>query len=47
MRFTIAWRLGLVLVMVGGPLLVMIAGMIISWRFHLNARTHEVLVHEV
>jgi oligogalacturonide transporter len=37
----------LVLVMVGGPLLVMIAGMLISWRFHLNARTHEVLVHEV
>ena len=37
----------LVLVMVGGPLVVMIAGMLISWRFHLNARTHAVLVHEV
>ncbi len=37
----------LVLVMVGLPILVMIAGMLISWRFHLNARTHEVLVHEV
>ncbi len=37
----------LVLVMVGGPLIVMVAGMLISWRFHLNARTHAVLVHEV
>ncbi|MGH1559183.1 hypothetical protein ACRAWD_18810 [Caulobacter segnis] len=35
------------LVMVGGPLIVMIAGMLISWRFRLNARTHAVLVHEV
>ena len=37
----------LVLVMVGGPLFVMIAGMLISWKFRLNAKTHEVLVHEV
>lgn len=37
----------LVLVMIGGPLIVMIAGMLISWRFHLNAGTHAVLVHEV
>jgi oligogalacturonide transporter len=37
----------LVLVMVALPILVMLAGMLISWRFHLNARTHEVLVHEV
>ncbi len=36
-----------VLVMVGGPILVMLAGMVISWRFRLNARTHEVLIHEV
>ncbi|KSB87500.1 MFS transporter [Caulobacter vibrioides] len=37
----------LVLIMVGGPILVMLAGMIISWKFRLNAKTHEVLVHEV
>lgn len=37
----------LVLIMVGGPILVMVAGMIISWKFRLNARTHAVLVHEV
>jgi oligogalacturonide transporter len=36
-----------VLVMVGGPILVMLAGMAISWRFRLNAKTHEVLIHEV
>ncbi|NGM52147.1 MFS transporter [Caulobacter sp. 602-2] len=37
----------LVLIMVGGPILVMVTGMIISWKFRLNAKTHEVLVHEV
>lgn len=37
----------LTLVMVGLPILVMLAGMIISWSFRLNARTHAVLVHEV
>lgn len=37
----------LVLVMVGAPLLVMITGMVISWSFRLNARTHAVLLHEV
>ena len=37
----------LVLVMVGLPILVMLAGMAISWSFRLNARTHEVLVREV
>ena len=37
----------LVLVMVGLPILVMLAGMAISWKFRLNARTHEVLVKEV
>ncbi|MBO9557932.1 MAG: MFS transporter, partial [Caulobacter sp.] len=37
----------LVLIMVGGPIVVMIAGLIVSWSFRLNARTHEVLVHEV
>ncbi len=35
------------LVMVGLPILVMLAGMVISWSFRLNARTHAVLVHEV
>jgi oligogalacturonide transporter len=37
----------LVLVMVGLPILVMLAGAVISWSFRLNARTHEVLIHEV
>ncbi|WP_184718786.1 MFS transporter [Caulobacter sp.] len=37
----------LVLVMVGGPALVMLAGLAASWSFRLNARTHAVLVHEV
>ena len=37
----------LVLVMVGGPILVMLAGLAISWSFRLNARTHAVLIHEV
>lgn len=33
--------------MVGGPLLMMALGMVVSWRFRLNASTHAVLVHEV
>lgn len=33
--------------MVGGPLLMMLFGLIASWNFRLNARTHAVLVHEV
>ncbi|MBI3347111.1 MAG: MFS transporter [Burkholderiales bacterium] len=33
--------------MVGGPLLMMVLGMVVSWRFRLNASTHAVLVHEV
>lgn len=37
----------IVLVMVGGPILVMVLGAIISWKFRLNARTHAVLIHEV
>ncbi|HWU15808.1 MAG TPA: MFS transporter [Caulobacter sp.] len=37
----------LVLVMVGLPILVMLAGMIVTWSFRLNARTHAMLVHEV
>jgi oligogalacturonide transporter len=37
----------LVLVMVGLPILVMLAGAVISWSFRLNAKTHEVLIHEV
>ncbi|ESQ78565.1 MFS transporter [Asticcacaulis sp. YBE204] len=37
----------IVLVMVGGPILMMILGAWISWAFKLNARTHAVLVHEV
>jgi oligogalacturonide transporter len=36
-----------VLVMVGGPILVMLWGLWMSWSFRLNARTHEVLIHEV
>lgn len=37
----------LVLVMVGGPAIVMLAGLFMAWRFHLNARTHDVLVQAV
>jgi oligogalacturonide transporter len=37
----------LVLVMVGGPILVMLWGLVVSWSFRLNAKTHEVLIHEV
>jgi oligogalacturonide transporter len=33
--------------MVGGPLLMMVLGMLASWRFRLNASTHAVLVQEV
>lgn len=33
--------------MVGGPLLMMVLGMLVSWRFRLNAATHAVLVKEV
>ncbi|RZL37821.1 MAG: MFS transporter [Rubrivivax sp.] len=33
--------------MVGGPLLMMLLGMVLSWRFRLNASTHAVLVKEV
>ncbi len=36
-----------VLVMVGGPILMMLWGLWVSWSFRLNARTHEVLIHEV
>ncbi|RZJ08274.1 MAG: MFS transporter [Rubrivivax sp.] len=35
------------LLLVGGPLLMMVLGMLASWRFRLNASTHAVLVHEV
>ncbi|OYU32428.1 MAG: MFS transporter [Comamonadaceae bacterium PBBC2] len=35
------------LLMVGGPILVMLLGLLASWSFRLNARTHAVLVHEV
>lgn len=38
---TIAWLL------VAGPILVMLAGLMASWRFHLNARTHGVLMVEI
>lgn len=37
----------IVLVMIGGPILMMGLGAWISWSFRLNARTHAVLVHEV
>jgi len=33
--------------MILGPIVVMALGMIAAWRFHLNADTHAVLVHEV
>jgi oligogalacturonide transporter len=36
-----------VLVMVGGPILMMLWGLVVSWSFRLNARTHQVLIHEV
>jgi oligogalacturonide transporter len=35
------------LLMVAGPIIVMVLGLIASWSFRLNARTHAVLVHEV
>jgi oligogalacturonide transporter len=37
----------IVALMVGGPIVVMLLGLVISWSFRLNARTHAVLVHEV
>lgn len=30
-----------------GPILIMLAGLIASWRFNLNARTHEILMVEI
>jgi len=30
-----------------GPILVMLAGLVVSWRFRLNARTHNVLMAEI
>lgn len=38
---TITWLLVL------GPILVMLGGLIASWRFRLNARTHDVLMAEI
>ncbi|MHA6723616.1 MFS transporter [Sphingomonas sp. RS2018] len=38
---TITWLL------VFGPMLVMLAGLLASWRFRLNARTHGVLMAEI
>ncbi|MGA9659828.1 MAG: MFS transporter [Asticcacaulis sp.] len=38
---TVVWLL------VAGPILVMAAGMVISWKFRLNARTHLVLMTEI
>ena len=38
---TITWLL------VAGPILVMLAGLIVSWKFRLNARTHDVLMREI
>ena len=37
----------IVLVLVGGPILMMVLGAWASWSFKLNAKTHAVLVHEV
>ena len=38
---TITWLLG------AGPIMVMLAGLIASWRFRLNAATHDVLMAEI
>lgn len=38
---TVVWLL------VGGPLLVMLAGLALSWRFNLNAGTHAILMSEI
>jgi len=38
---TITWLL------VAGPILVMLGGLLASWRFRLNARTHSVLMAEI
>jgi oligogalacturonide transporter len=38
---TIVWLL------VAGPILVMLTGLLISWKFRLNARTHHVLMQEI
>lgn len=38
---TISWLL------VAGPIVVMLLGLVISWRFSLNARTHAVLMAEI
>ena len=35
------------LLMVAGPIIIMVLGLLASWSFRLNARTHAVLVHEV
>jgi len=35
------------LVMVAGPILAMLLGLLAAWNFRLNARTHAVLVNEV
>ncbi|MCV2367230.1 MFS transporter [Roseateles oligotrophus] len=35
------------LLLVIGPIVVMLLGMVAAWSFRLNARTHAVLVHEV
>lgn len=37
----------IVMLLIGGPILVMVLGMVISWRFGLNVTSHGVLVHEV
>ena len=38
---TLTWLL------VAGPILVMLAGLLASWNFRLNARTHGVLMAEI
>ncbi|MFP1130151.1 MFS transporter [Asticcacaulis sp. W401b] len=37
----------IVLVLIAGPIVVMVLGMIISWSFGLNVKSHGILVHEV
>ncbi|MDC7684960.1 MFS transporter [Asticcacaulis sp. BYS171W] len=37
----------IVLLLIGGPIVVMVLGMILSWSFGLNVKSHAVLVHEV
>lgn len=37
----------IVALLIGGPIVIMVLGLVISWRFRLNARTHGVLMAEI